>query len=75
MQSAPDVFKSFFDNQPEQATKEEWKAWTLASIAKLEAWKAEILHAAAETVTCGHGCISCTCVITLKTRILALGIR
>jgi len=72
MQSATDVFKVIFDSQPERATKEEWKAWTIESIAKLETWKAETLLAASSTIECGHGCVDCTCVPRLKTKVLAL---
>jgi len=75
MQTAADIYRSIFEGQPERATKEEWKAWTLASIAKLQAWKAEILQAAADTVDCGHGSVSCTCVPRQKTKILTIGIN
>jgi hypothetical protein len=72
MQSATDLYKAIFESQPERAMKEAWEVWTIDSIAKLEAWKAEILLAASATIGCGHGCVDCTCVPRLKTKVLAL---
>lgn len=71
MRSAVDLCNAIFENQPKRPVKE-WEAWTIDSIAKLEAWKAEILLAAAATIECGHGCVDCSCVPQLKTKLLAL---